>query len=267
MMAFRELLRSARARQEPADHGLPVPGRRRGPRVKGLSQDQMDYLLAWSSSQYSRFERGELPSAERLRAVAKLLRCTDAEWEGLHLHLLGVRPPHPLVPGLAAIAAPPQWRRVVEGQRNAAYLTDLCWDVLAVNDPFLQIFPRGEAPTNTLLWMVTAPEARERLVDWRQDWAPTVLAQLRAAVAEHPEHPRLAELVEAVQADPVAGPIWARTFAAHQQPDGQVRRIRHAGRGEEVFQVQLAPGQPGTPGMRTMVLLLDPLDAAERVGV
>ncbi|MFI9331990.1 XRE family transcriptional regulator [Kitasatospora sp. NPDC052868] len=259
MKSFGRLLREERGRQDPERHGLPARPHSRGRRVAGLSQEQMDELLGWPAGTYGRFERGEKRNARLLRAVVKTLGSAEEQYEGLHLHLFGFRPPRRLAGPGDRIGS--NWERVVRLHPEPAYTTNLWWEVEFGNSMFAGIFPDGRAPENTMRWMMCSEDARYRLVNWERDWAPLVAAQLRGAAAEFPDHPELCSLVRDIRADPVAGRIYDGTVRAYQQPDGDVRMLRHAGCGDAVHWVVITAGQPlGAPGARFMVLQMDPLD-------
>lgn len=258
--AFGRLLREERGRQSPEGHGLQERSGGSGRRAKGLSQEQMDELLDWPTGTYGKFERGVRCNARMLRAVVRVLGSAEEQYEGLHLHLFGYKPPRLLDPR-AGDQVGANWSRVVDRHPEPSYVTRMGWEYSFGNRLYEDIFPGGRPPTNTVRWMLCDPDARWRLVNWEREWAPLVAAQLRGAAAEFPDHPLLRDLVAQVRADAVAGPIYDGTVQAYQQPDGDVRRLRHAGLGDEVQQVVITASQPlGAPGARFMVLQLDPVE-------
>ncbi|MFF1522257.1 XRE family transcriptional regulator [Streptomyces sp. NPDC058284] len=126
------------------------------------------------------------------------------------------------------------WRTVVEGVTGAmAYIADRHWDVVACNAEFRALFPDGRAPANIMRWMLLDDRAREgTLLNWAEDWAWGACPAVRRAVTNDPADPELVNLAHDVRHDPVAGPIYLATAAAHAlHPDGAVRRINHAVRG------------------------------------
>jgi hypothetical protein len=109
-----------------------------------------------------------------------------------------------------------------------AYVCSPAGDVIAANDAFTQMFPSGGPPANMTEWALLSAEARDEvLLDWERDWAPHLLADLRLALARHPDHPDLQKLRDDVRNHP-------RTRHIEDAPGGfgdEPRRLRHAGRG------------------------------------
>jgi len=255
--SLQRLLAHKRAQVRPEDVDLP-PKREggRGRSAPGLRQEDMDLLLGRSEGTFARLERGQLKRVpEKLcRQVAEVLRFTEKEWQALWVFLHGQQPPHPLDP-VAASRVPPHWGQGVRGISWPAYVTDQAWQLEAWNDAFAQIFPHGIPPRNTMRWMALEADARRRLVNWEREWAPLVLPQLRAALAEYPDNEVLRELEGDVRRDPVAGPMYDRGREAYLQPDGDVRELLHDGLGFR-RRVQLFSATPtGSPGARFMMLM------------
>ncbi|WP_143264418.1 helix-turn-helix domain-containing protein, partial [Amycolatopsis kentuckyensis] len=123
-------LRSRRERLAPADAGLPATGRRRTP---GLRREELALLAGISATWLTYLEQGRdvRPSGQVLDALARALRLTGDERE--HLHRLaggGATPGEsggeeaaPEVAGVPALLG-----------ANPAYVTGICYDVLALND-------------------------------------------------------------------------------------------------------------------------------------
>ncbi|GAA3454970.1 helix-turn-helix transcriptional regulator [Dactylosporangium matsuzakiense] len=199
-------LRSRRERIAPADAGLPVTGRRRTP---GLRREELALLAGISATWLTYLEQGRdvRPSGQVLDALARALRLTRTEHEHLRRLAGGVGPPEPgaaeeVAPEVAGVPA------LLGG--NPAYVTGICYDVLAVNDAAAELF-RGIAPGgNVVRWMLTEPAAREVLVDWEQE-ARSIVARLRAIAGRHPGHPRVARLVaDLTAASPEVRAWWAQ---------------------------------------------------------
>ncbi|QKV76137.1 helix-turn-helix transcriptional regulator [Amycolatopsis sp. Hca4] len=219
-------LRSRRERLAPADAGLPATGRRRTP---GLRREELALLAGISATWLTYLEQGRdvRPSGQVLDALAKALRLTAAEQE--HLHRLagdGAMPEENLgeeaAPEVAGVPA------LLGG--NPAYVTGICYDVLALNaaaEELLRGIGRGG---NIVRWLFTEPAAREVLVDWEQE-ARAVLARLRAIAGRYPDHPRVTGLVaELTEASPEVRAWWPQydvqfSHAGH-------KRLRHPRLGE-----------------------------------
>ncbi|MGW1363040.1 MmyB family transcriptional regulator [Streptomyces chartreusis] len=253
------LLKPKRERIRPEDVGLPPrrPGTP-GPKQPGLSQSQIDKVLKRGHKTYNRFENGRLdnPPEDFLAALGRLLRLTQDEYALMWVHGRGHQPTVPMTPG-EGMTVPSHWQRVVDGQREMAYVTDLAWNVEYSNAPFADMFLNRKVPENTAKWMLLTSEARETLTCWETIWAPSVCAQLRAASTEHPYSEQLKEIAEAVIADPVAGPIYEDPDLVSRAPDGGIRPFRHPLKGPG--SVELAAAMPfATPGARLIVVTFIP---------
>ncbi|MFJ7969414.1 hypothetical protein [Streptomyces sp. NPDC096324] len=88
------------------------------------------------------------------------------------------------------------------------YLRDRRWDLLAYNSTMKEYFPQVAKGRNVVEWVLTWPEARDQLINWREEWALPAIAALRADAEQWPRDERLAEVIEAVRLDPVARKLW-----------------------------------------------------------
>jgi transcriptional regulator with XRE-family HTH domain len=197
-------LRSRRERIAPADTGLPVTGRRRTP---GLRREELALLAGISATWLTYLEQGRdvRPSGQVLDALARALRLTGAEQEHLRRLAGGGAKPEKDAPEEAAseVAGVP----ALLGD-NPAYVTGICYDILATNDAAAELFRGIEPGGNVVRWMFTEPAAREVLVDWERE-ARTILARLRAIAGRHPGHSRVTRLVaELTEASPEVRQWW-----------------------------------------------------------
>ncbi|MFD6679214.1 MmyB family transcriptional regulator [Micromonospora parva] len=163
------------ARRAPADAGLPVTRRRRTP---GLRREELALLAGISATWLTYLEQGRdvRPSDQVLDALARALRLTGAEQA--HLHRLagaGAAPEQdvseeatPEIAGVPALLG-----------NNPAYVTGICYDLLATNDAAAELFQGMGPGGNVVRWVFTEPAARQMLVDWEQE-ARSILARLRA---------------------------------------------------------------------------------------
>lgn len=237
--ALQHLLRWKRGQIDPVELGWPKRTGR-GRRSPGLSQAQVAHALFVTERTYAELERGSgTPSAEFLDKVARVLHMNERERAVLYVYALGYEPPIPMDP-CAGSHVDPAWQvavKKVSGQ--PCYIHDVAWNVLAANDDFKRMFPQsagsaGDSPDlperNLMRWMLLREDAREHhLVDWETRWAPQVTAQLRTAVAAHPDNQDLQQLDKEVSDDPVTGPIYRNLNLAYTHPDGDTRPMRHAG--------------------------------------
>ncbi|GHG27639.1 MULTISPECIES: helix-turn-helix transcriptional regulator [Amycolatopsis] len=214
-------LRSRRERLAPEDAGLPATGRRRTP---GLRREELALLAGISATWLTYLEQGRdvRPSGQVLDALARALRLSGAEREHLHRLAGGGATPGESVGEEAApeVAGVP----ALLGE-NPAYVTGLCYDVLACNAAAEELFRGIGRGGNVVRWLFTEAAAREVLVDWEQE-ARGVLARLRAIAGRHPGHPRVTRLVaELTEASPEVREWWPHydiqfSHAGH-------KRLRH----------------------------------------
>ncbi|BCJ35916.1 transcriptional regulator [Actinocatenispora thailandica] len=251
-------LRSRRERMAPADAGLPVTGRRRTP---GLRREELALLAGISATWLTYLEQGRdvRPSRQVLDALARALRLTDAEQEHLRRLAGGTAAPEEdlaeqVTPEVAAVPA-------LLGD-NPAYVTGVCYDILACNAAAAELLPGVGPGGNLVRWMLTEPAARDVLVDWEPE-ARHILARLRAIAGRHSGHPRVARLVaELTAASPEAREWWPQydiqfSHAGH-------KRLRHPRLGvitvpHAAFQVAERPDQ-------TLVVYQLPADAGSGRG-
>ena len=252
---LQNFLREARARVDPAEHGLERPSDRRGRQVPGLTQPQMDTLLRSRTGTYGNFERGVKtnPSTDYLDRLARYLKLSPQEWESLWRHAYGHNPPYALNPE-AGLTVPPVWRRVVHEMTTMAYITNVAWNLLEYNSAFASMFPGGRPPRNVMRWMLLDEVARTQvLLDWENCWAPMIVPQLVAARHAHPADPTLQQLERDIVSDPRTGPIRRDGAAAFTHPDGDDRPLHHATLGPG--RARLGAAEPlSSPGARFMVV-------------
>lgn len=250
------LLQPKRAAIRPQDVGLPARmACAPGPKQAGLTQSQMDQLLTRADKTYGRFERGRLPNPPEdfLADVGRLLRLTQDEYATMWLHARGHQPTVPLDPESASPLSA-LWQEACDGQRHMMYVTDLAWNMIAYNSAFADMFDQRQVPENTARWMLLTEEARCTLKGWRGIWAPSVSAQLQAAIAEHPDNEVLQEIDRDVQADPIAGPIYSRPDVASIAPDGVVRPFHHPLYGPGTAKI-VASAPYSSPGARAIIVI------------
>lgn len=191
-------LRSRRARITPEHVGIPFGPRRRTP---GLRREEIAVLAGLSPTWYAYLEQGRdiRPSPEVLDSLARVLRLTEDERR--YLHLLAVGEDRR---GRRAGGAPPREDlipRIVAEMGTGGlpvYGGNAFTDVYAWNDAATRWYTDfGALPParrNMLSWLLTAPEARERIVDWEDDTRAT-LANFRLAAAAQPNDSRFTELL------------------------------------------------------------------------
>jgi len=205
-----DLLRSRRARLQPADVGLPAGIRRR---TRGLRREEVAELAAISTTYYTFLEQGRdvHPSRQVLDALARALRLSPVE--RAHLHELA----HGQAPALqetVEVVAPSVAALVDRLDPYPTYVTGRRFDVLAANRAARALWTDWPAlpqeQRNMVWWTFTDPGAQETLIEWQAE-ASALLARFRAAADRHPDEPGFAALIHRLQAaSPHARAWWPR---------------------------------------------------------
>lgn len=233
-----QFLRRCRERTSPADLGLPVRSRRRTP---GLRREEVAFLAGLSPSWYAYLEQGRdiRASAEVISSLARVLRLTGDERAYLHLLATGspmpVESPHGNTEDQVVRAAVAEM-----GQSNLpVYAADVHGDLIAWNDATTTWYTDfGALPPgrrNMLWWMLTAPEARERFVNWEDD-TRDVVGRFRRAAAARAWDARFEELITAMrESSREFTDWWSSHHVSKQRPrrremwiDGEVRAAQLA---------------------------------------
>jgi transcriptional regulator with XRE-family HTH domain len=198
-----QFLRSRRERIMPVDVGLPVGPRRRTP---GLRREEIAVLAGLSPTWYTYLEQGRniRPSPEVLESLSRVLQLSEDERRYLYLLANGQAPP--AAPILTPDVGQDMMRRVVAliGDIDTpVYAANIYADVVAWNAAATHWYADfGAMPAdrrNMLWWMLTAPEARSRVIGWAED-TRDVAARFRHASATRPWDNRFAELIAAMRA-------------------------------------------------------------------
>jgi transcriptional regulator with XRE-family HTH domain len=229
-------------------------------RTPGLSQQEVAQLSGVSERWYRSLERGRPAnfSADFLDGLAAALQLSPAERHVLYLKATG-RPP--ALPETDAEGAMDDLlQHFLDSQApNPAYASDVAWNIVGTNDPLVDWFPWAPHGANLMRWALLRPEARQQLVNWRDDWARPYLGQIRYARARHPKHTALREL----ERDILAGSREVRELWAlgevHEHGDGPVRRLRlpfHGGTEVSVSVVTMVPMR--FRALRVVVLMQAP---------
>ncbi|MFE6155657.1 site-specific integrase [Streptomyces sp. NPDC057889] len=128
--------------------------------------------------------------------------------------------------------------------------------IVAHNKPQEDWFPWLPYEPNLMRFAFLYPEAREQLVNWRNDWAIPFLAQIRFAIATHPDVPELLQLRDDIlDGNHEARELWADRLAqAH--PDGDVRAFSLPFHGGQEIQVRIMAFAPMShPDLRMIALV------------
>ncbi len=175
---FGNFLRSRREKLTPRAVGLPS-GRRR--RTAGLRREEVAELAGIGVDWYIRLEQGRTvnPSVTTVDALARALRLNKTE----HAHLRALARDADRRP-FTRETVPVHLRKLVESLNQPAYITGRRWDVLAWNASADEIFgfaQLAEHERNTLLLVLTNPQARALFGKTWKDEAKRMVMQFRAA--------------------------------------------------------------------------------------
>ncbi|MET8980925.1 helix-turn-helix domain-containing protein [Streptomyces sp. NPDC004539] len=203
------ILRQARARRVTAD----VPGFNDlyGAKLAhGITQQQTARLAGVSRRWYGNLEAGRPKnySDAFLYAVRRILDLDDDEWSIVYGITRG-RAPNAIRSGPSAHRPSPALLSLVEQSPTwGIYLSNHRWDLLACNKKVQEYFPWMSDGVNVVEWVLTSPEARIQLIDWRESWALPSMAALRVHAEKWPYDERLQEIIEKVRLDPTARQMW-----------------------------------------------------------
>ncbi|MGW2540005.1 helix-turn-helix domain-containing protein [Kitasatospora sp. NPDC001574] len=222
----------------------------RGRRRTGLSQERVASLLGVSVRSYGDFERGlTRAEPEFMDRVAEILKMSEHERHAMFLLSTGQEPPQPFTSTLASV---PAYQLALDSSVLPGYLSNRCWDIELTNQPFRDIWPDEEVPTNVLRYILMNPGARDTvLLEWEHGWALPFLRQQRAALQAARWETGLVELQreleEAANEDRALRRLMQRSLDdEYIHPNGDTRILRH----------------PEWGPTRFTLLMTRPLDAA-----
>ncbi|MFG2142089.1 helix-turn-helix domain-containing protein [Streptomyces sp. NPDC048650] len=261
--AFRELCKARRAALQPEDVGLEPRPPRRGPKVKGLTQAEVDRAMGGGSGTYGKVEAGLIrPSPEYLLHLARLLRFKASEFEQSHLDLFGTPTGLMLNPD-AHSEIPAAYQRKVDAQPHMCYVQNRRWEPIYWNDAFVRLFPSRRVPANLAEWWLLSDEARDPetgvMPNWGPDWGRFLVPQFRASLSAFPKDPVLQRVNALVTRDPLVQKLYECGENAYIHPDGDRRRLRHGELGLG-WATLLSVTPQSAPGCREMTVIFDPDD-------
>jgi transcriptional regulator with XRE-family HTH domain len=226
-------LRSRRERITPEQVGLRPSRRRRTP---GLRREEVAQLAGVGVTWYTWLEQGRdiNASAQVLDAIARTLLFDPHE--RAHLFTLAGAP-DTTIAGECQTLAPTAQLLLDQLEPFPSCLVNGRYDLLAFNRTWASAFPDLDAvpleDRNCLWLMFTHPQWREVVLDW-DDTAARMVAQYRAAMAEHVAEPAWKGLVARLnRASPEFTAFWDRHEV--QAPENRVKRIRHPAAGQLRF--------------------------------
>jgi transcriptional regulator with XRE-family HTH domain len=212
----------------PAHVGLPAGPRRRTP---GLRREEVAVLAGLSPTWYTYLEQGRdiRPSPEVLESLARVLRLTEDERRYLHLLANGQAPPVQPMEVEGANATMAQLISSVSQLDYPVYSGNVYGDVTAWNEATSVWYTDfGLQPghcRNMLWWLLTDPQARERIVDWEDD-TRDVVARFRAASAARSWDQRFTDLISRMhEASPQFRDWWSHHDVRDQHPRQRTLRV------------------------------------------
>ncbi|GAB7044723.1 MULTISPECIES: helix-turn-helix transcriptional regulator [Catenuloplanes] len=252
-----KFLRSRRERITPEQVGLPAGSRRRTP---GLRREEIAVLAGLSPTWYTYLEQGRdiRPSPDVLESLARVLQLTEDERRYMYLLTNGQTPP--IQPNGPDPSGTPMMRRLIGLLGDVDYPVyggNLYGDVIAWNQATVRWYTDfGRLPAerrNMLWWLLTADEARRRIVDWTDD-VRDVIARLRIASAARPWDQRFSDRISMLhRASPEFRGWWNDhdVRGQHTRP----RRFRLPDGTEETLQLVV---MRMTDGFNSMVVHVPP---------
>jgi transcriptional regulator with XRE-family HTH domain len=218
-------LRSRRERLQPEDVGLRPSRRRRTP---GLRREEVAQLAGVGVTWYTWLEQGRdiHPSPEVLDAIARTLQFDTHE----HAHLLTLAGlPVTTIANQCLELCPTALPLIERMEPYPACVVNDRHDLLAFNRVYASFFDDLDAipiEDRNLLWLAfTHPAWRGVIVDW-DDAVAQLVAEYRAAMAEHLDEPAWRTLVARLhRASSEFTEVWERHDV--QAAVGRTKRVLH----------------------------------------
>lgn len=218
-------LRSRRERLRPEQVGL-APSRRR--RTPGLRREEVAQLAGVGITWYTWLEQGRdiHPSAQVLDAIARTLQFDQHE----HAHLFTLA-------GVATTTIADECRALLPTAQPLmeqlepfpAVLVNARFDLLAFNRVYGTFFDDLETmplEDRNVLWLAFTHPAWRRVIVDREEVLGRMVAEYRAAMAEHLDEPAWKELVSRLhRASPEFTALWERHDV--QGAESRTKRAMH----------------------------------------
>jgi transcriptional regulator with XRE-family HTH domain len=207
-----DFLRSRRERITPEQLGLPVTGRRRTP---GLRREEVAQLAGVGVTWYTWLEQGrDIHASEQvLAAIAVTLRLD--RYERAHLYTLAGQP-EPPIQADCRVVTDSMHTMMRQLEPIPATVSNARFDILACNRTYdrmvggLDQLPFEDR--NSLVRLFTSPSWRARIPDWEAN-APRMVAQFRAAMAQHVAEPSWKCLLKRLRQE---SPDFERLWNQHE---------------------------------------------------
>jgi len=190
-----------------------------------VTQDDLARLLGVSPTWYRNLERGVLTyySDRFLNSVADVLQLDPDERHVLFRLAVGHQPPHE--PERPSTVITDTLDEIVQTQPWPTYIVDAAWDVHVYNRAMDQWFPHLRQVGNIMRLAFCVPDTGRQLVDFEHDWAPSLVGQMRGALARWPDNTRLTQLIaDVLAANEQARRLWDQPVV-RIHADGERRRL------------------------------------------
>ena len=220
-------LRSRRERVKPEDVGVRHSRRRRTP---GLRREEVAQLAGVGVTWYTWLEQGRdiNPSAQVLEAISRTLQFDRHE----HSHLFtlaGLATATETIADQCLGLCPSASTLIEQLEPLPASIVNDRLDLLAYNRVYASFFDGIDSipiEDRNHLWLAfTDPRWRRVMVDW-DDSVATMVAEYRAAMAQHLDEPAWKTLVARLhRASPEFTAVWERHDV--QAAEGRVKRALH----------------------------------------
>jgi transcriptional regulator with XRE-family HTH domain len=218
-------LRNRRERITPDQVGLRASRRRRTP---GLRREEVAQLAGVGVTWYTWLEQGRdiKASPQVLDAIARTLLFDPHE--RTHLFTLAGAPDTTIRDECQALV-PTAQLLLDQLEPFPSCIVNGRYDLLAFNRIWASGFPDLDGvplEDRNCLWLIfTHPQWRKTVLDW-EDATARMVAQYRAAMAEHVAEPAWKALVARLQrVSPEFAAVWERHDV--QAPENRVKRMRH----------------------------------------
>jgi transcriptional regulator with XRE-family HTH domain len=219
-------LRSRRERVKPEDVGVRFSRRRRTP---GLRREEVAQLAGVGVTWYTWLEQGRdiNPSAQVLEAISRTLQFDSHEHE--HLFTLAGVTAAATIANQCLDLCPNALKLIDQLEPFPSSIVNDRLDLLAYNRVYASFFENlGSIPVEDRnhLWLAfTDPVWRRVIVDW-DDAVATMVAEYRAAMAQHLDEPAWKTLVARLhRASPAFTAVWDRHDV--QTVQGRTKRALH----------------------------------------
>jgi transcriptional regulator with XRE-family HTH domain len=215
-----------------------------------LRREEVAVLAGLSPAWYTYLEQGRdiRPSAEVLASLARVLRLTQDE----RRHLVELARRGSTENLTAETSAEELVELLVEAAADSpfpAYGADLYCNIIACNAATAEYYTDFESrppdQRNMMRWLLTDPEAKQRLPLWSTD-VPDVVARWRAMVVGYEIDSRLNELLAELRQESADFSRWwdGHNVALHRS---RIRVLAHPRLGEQKLRLIVAQSPEFTP--------------------